>query len=172
MSEHLVVTGPPPGFLRLRFVTTKNNWLSNLIRWQTLGTVSHVESVLPDGSIIGAYLDGIKQIPGDSDLGYTSQIIVDVLAPQESVEKWVRYLKSRKGRKYDFLAILGFVLHMNIRTPGAFICSMDATLGLRESGTFPRPLSEQAHRISPRDLLLILSAHPVATIGKIESLTP
>jgi len=168
--RHLTARPPMPGYLRLRFVTTRNNWLSNLIRWQTQGTVSHVESILPDGSIIGAYLDGVKQVPGNTDFGYTSQTFVDVLAPQESVDKWVAYLKSRCGRKYDFLAILGFVLHMNIRTPGAFICSMDATLALRASGTFKRPLSEQAHRVSPRDLLFALSAHPAAIVGQIESL--
>jgi hypothetical protein len=172
MTNHLVARPPLPGYLRLRFVTTEHNWLSNLIRWETQGTVSHVESILPGGDIIGAYLDGIKQIPGDSDLGYTSQIFVDVEASQEAIDKWVRYLKSRVGRKYDFLAALGFMLHMNIRTPGAFICSMDATLGLRISGTFPRPLSEPAHRVSPRDLLFALSAHPAATIGQLESLTP
>ncbi len=170
--SHLVARKPEPGYLRLRFVTTKNNWLSNLIRWETNGTVSHVESVLPSGDIIGAYLDGVKQTPGDADLGYTGQIFVDVLAPQESIDKWVAYLKSRCGRKYDFLAALGFMLHMNIRTPGAFICSMDATLALRASGTFKRPLSEPAHRVSPRDLLFALSAHPAAIVGQIESLTP
>ena len=151
MTGHLVSHAPPPGYLRLRFVTTKNNWLSNLIRWETQGTVSHVESILPSGDIIGAYLDGVKQIPGGTDLGYTSQIFVDVLAPHAAIDKWVAYLKSRVGRKYDFLAALGFLLHMNIRTPGAFICSMDAILALRESGPFPRPLSEPAHRISPRE---------------------
>jgi hypothetical protein len=64
------------------------------------------------------------------------------------------------------------MLHMNLRTPGAFICSEDATLALRESGTFKRPLSEKAHRVSPRDLLLVLSAHPAAIVGQFESLTP
>lgn len=172
MTSPLIARPPMPGYLRLRFVATKNNWLSNLIRWETNGTVSHVESVLPDGSIIGAYFGGVKQIPGDSDLSYTSQIFVDVIAPQDSIDKWVAYLTSRIGRKYDFFAALGFMLHMNIRTPGAFICSMDATLALRASETFKRPLSEHAHRVSPRDLLLILSAHPAATVGQIESLTP
>ena len=83
---HLVARPPMPGYARFRFVCTKSNWLSLLIRWRTMGEVSHVENVLPDGSIIGAYGDGVKQIPGDTDLGYTTQRFVDILMTQDSLE--------------------------------------------------------------------------------------
>ena len=169
---HLVARNPQPGWLRLRFVCTERNWLSELIRWQTQGPVSHVEAVTSEGTIIAAYGDGVKEIPGDTDLGYSIQRYVDVLAPQESIARWESYLRSRCGRPYDYQAIAGFVLHINWRHPRGFICSMLQALALRESGTFPRPLAVPAHEVSPRDLLLTLSAHPAAKIGQLERLSP
>ena len=169
---HLIARKPMPGFARLRFVSTASNWLSMLIRFRTMADVSHVEAVLPDGTVIGAYFDGVKQMPGDYNGGYTSQRFVDILMPQESIDHWTNYLKSRVGREYDWDAIAGIALHLNLHKPRGLICSMLAALSLRESGVFRRPLSEPAHEITPRDLLLVLSAHPAAKVGQTESLTP
>ena len=172
MANHLIARPPMPGYARLRFVSSERNWLSELIRWRTMGEVSHVENVLRDGSIIGAYGDGVKQIPGDTDLGYTTQRFVDILMTQDSLDRWESYLKSRIGRPYDYSAIAGFLVHANWRHRRAFICSMLSTLSLRPPGTFPRPLAVPAHEVSPRDLLLTLSAHPAAKIGQLERLNP
>ena len=126
-----------------------------------------------DGTIIASLIGkGVVRFAGDYDTTSTSQIFVDVAMSDHQLDVWEKYLKSRLGRPYDMSAIYGIALHIDWRHPGGFICSMLQTLALRVAGVFPRPLSETAHKITPRDLLLILSAHPAATIGQIESLTP
>jgi hypothetical protein len=164
MSQ-LKVPLPPPGMARLRFVTTEHNWLSKLINFREMGAVSHVEAVMPDGSIIASLIgEGVVRRPNDYDTTSTSQTFVDVEMSDFALHKWETYLESRIGRPYDLDAIAGIALMVDWRHPGGFICSMLQTLGMREAGVFAHPLSERAHKITPRDLLLILSAHPSATV--------
>ena len=130
-----------------------------------MGSVSHVEAVMPDGSIIAALIgDGVVRKPGDYDKTSTSQIFVDVAMSDFALHAWEKYLKSRLGRPYDLTALFGLAFHIDRRRRGSFFCSMVQTLALRASKTFKHPLSEAAHEIMPRDLLLILSAHPDAII--------
>jgi hypothetical protein len=167
-SPPLRVSPPPPGFARIRFVTQETSLFGRLIRWRTMGQVSHAECVLPNGTIIAALSEGVRNVPGDYDTTSTSQIFVDVLMSPDDVKRWVAYLWSRVGRPYDWDAIYGEALHLDWRRPGGFICSMLCALSLREAGTFMRPLSEPAHEITPRDLLLMLSAHPAARVHPLE----
>jgi hypothetical protein len=135
-----------------------------------MGEVSHVEMVLPDGSIISALSDrGVCHVEGDYDTTSTMQIFVDFPLADLDFLRWIAYLRSRLGRPYDWDSIYGEALFLDWRRPGGMICSMLAALSLREAGVFPRPLSEPAHEISPRDLLLMLSAHPSAIIHPKET---
>lgn len=167
----LIVPKPPSGVARLRFVQTKGSWLSTLIDWRTMAQVSHVEAVMPDGSIIAALMgEGVVRKPGDYDTTSTSQILVDVAMSAHALSLWKCYLESRIGRPYDFDAIMGIALHLNWRQRRGFICSMLQTLALRWACVFPVPLSEPAHEVTPRDLLLVLSAHPAAIIHPKEEM--
>ena len=169
-SLPLSVSPAPPGYVRLRFTTSRLGMFGKLIRWRTMGYISHVEGVLSDGSIIAALAsEGVRHKSADYDATSTSQIFVDVLMPADSRKKWEAYLWSRVGRPYDWDAIAGQALHLDWRRPGGFICSMLMALSLREAGVFRRPLSERAHEITPRDLLLVLSAHPAAIVHETET---
>lgn len=169
MRLPLLVPIPPPGYARLRFTNRSNGLLSQLIDWATFGSASHVEAVLSDGSIIAALMsEGVCHKPGDYDQVSTEQTFVDVLMPRSGRDRWLRYLLSRVGRPYDFEAVAGEALHINWRRRGGFICSMLQTLALREAFVFPHPLSIPAHEITPRDLLLVLSAMPGVTIFETE----
>ncbi len=167
-SPPLLVPRPQPGYARLRFTTEDDSLFGRLIRWRTMGQVSHAECVLPDGSIIAALSQGVRNVSGDYDKTSTSQILVDVLMPSDDHKRWVAYLWSRVGRPYDWDAIYGEALHLNWRRHGGMICSMLVALSLRESHTFKSRLSEPAHEISPRDLLLMLSAHPAAIVHAMQ----
>ena len=169
MSKTFAVRPAPPGYIRLRFTTSRLGMFGRLIRWRTMSYVSHVEGVLADGAIIAALSEGVRHKAGDYDTTSTSQVFVDVLAPEESRKKWEAYLWSRVGRPYDWDAIAGVALHLDWRRPGGFICSMLMALSLREAGVFRKPLSERAHEITPRDLLLVLSAHPAAIVHETET---
>jgi hypothetical protein len=171
-SLPLIIMPPPPGFARLRFVARKGNWLSALINWREMSHVSHVEAVMPDGSIIAALIgEGVVRKPNDYDKTSTMQIIVDVEMSDFALHDWQKYLESRLGRPYDLTAIIGIAFHVDRRRRGSFFCSMVQTLALRASGTFAKPLSEPAHEIMPRDLLLMLSAHPSAAVHEKETTT-
>jgi hypothetical protein len=53
IEKPLIVPIPPPNTARLRFVTTKRNFIGRLIRIrESEGAVSHVEAVMADGSIL------------------------------------------------------------------------------------------------------------------------
>jgi len=124
-----------------------------------MGRVSHVEAVLPDGTIIAALAgSGVINVFGDYDETSTSQVFVDIPASSDKISQWTRYLASRLGRPYDWETIAGLALHTGWRMKGGMICSMLQALALREAGVFPYPLSEPAHEITPRDLLLMLSS--------------
>jgi hypothetical protein len=63
---------------------------------------------------------------------------------------------------YDWVSILGFVLtEVHLHTVGSLICSAIMTAALRTKGCeyFAMPLTVPFHKISPRDLLLMLSSH-------------
>lgn len=155
-SAPLVVTRAPPGFARLRFVVDSEDPLSLGTLWETDSQrASHVEAVVSEG-IIGAYMQtGVALRPIDYDTTSTSQTFVDIALVD--VEKWEAALKSHRGEPYDFLAIAGFVAHRDLHMRGHVICSALQTLVLRDIGFFKKPLTEAAHRVSPRDLLLMLS---------------
>lgn len=80
-----VVSPPPLNVARFRFVTKKNSLLSRLIRFDTTGPVSHVETVMHYGTIIASQIGtgvarfSIAYAPSD-----TLQILVNLLMPSRS----------------------------------------------------------------------------------------
>lgn len=144
--------------IRLRFVTG-GELFSSAIRLQEGFWASHVEAVMPDGRLLGAHIaGGVLARKADYDKGqWTKQLFVELPVEQASADAFHAYLISRLNRPYDMAAIVGFVLHRDEHTERGFICSALQTMALRDCGYFATPLVEPAHKISPRDLLLILS---------------
>lgn len=171
MSAPLIVPPPPDNVARLRFVTDGSNLLAEAIRFDTMAIVSHVEAILPD-CIIGAYGNGVVAQAFDFDTGSTSQIFVDIQLWSRELNEWRAYLKGMIGTPYDYAAIAGFVTHTDQHEKNHVICSALQTLALRHVGFFSRPLFEPAHMISPRDLLLMLSARNEPKIHSIEMRAP
>ena len=144
--------------IKLRFVTG-GELFSAGIRFQESFWASHVEAVMPNGKLLGAHLDGgVLDRDADYDKGqWTKQLILELPVEQAMADAFHAYLISRLNRPYDMSAILGFVLHRDQHTDAGFICSALQTMALRACKFFAAPLVEPAHKISPRDLLLILS---------------
>jgi hypothetical protein len=148
--------------IKLRFVHCKDP-ISDLILVQTGGLYSHVEAVTPDGKYLGAHSDGgVLARPSDYDAGkFDRQLFLDLPADNVMALKFYSYLNACLGEPYDFGAIAGFVAHFDIHQKHRVICSALQTLALRGCWFFATPLSQEAHEISPRDLLLILSGRGV-----------
>ena len=169
----LPIKPPPPGHFRLRFVASRGNWMSWAIRaWTTddsAESVSHVEAVMPDGSTIGAYAEGVARHWPGSDTTSTMQRHVDIPDALFDRAKAVRYLESRIGQPYDFRGILGEAVHRDIHMPGAKYCSALQTLACSHwyGGLFA-PLARPAHEIDPEMLLTLCSSHAGVIVGKPE----
>jgi hypothetical protein len=132
--------------IRLRFVTCHDP-ISEGIRLRENFWASHVEAVTPEGAgpqkYLGAHCDGGVQA---RDVGYDAKILQQELfvdlaetAPGQA-DEFYAFLNRHVGEPYDFV-----------------ICSALQALALRQCQWFATPLVEPAHKISPRDLLLIIS---------------
>jgi hypothetical protein len=145
--------------IRLRFVTCTDS-VSTMIRDVEDFFLSHVEAVTPEGGYLGAHADtGVQErVPGYDKGILKTEIFVDLPATPQQVADFYAYLNSRLGEPYDFGAILGFVLRDGMHAKGHAICSALMVLALRKCQWFAFRLAEPAHKISPRDLYLILSA--------------
>jgi hypothetical protein len=159
--------------IHLRFVTS-NAFSSRLIRLQAgvsmPFTPSHVEALTVDGQdYIGAHIeDGIRARPVGYDAadlmmlpdGTKSERIVSLPCTDEQEAAFYDFVHSKVGTPYDPKAILGFELDEgHFHDFGHLICSAFMCQALRKADYFRWPMTVPFHRISPRDLLLILSSH-------------
>lgn len=159
--------------IRIRFVT-EDDKLSAAIRLQAgvsmPFTPSHTEALSQDGQFyIGQHLDGGMQARpvgyNDSRLmtlpdGSKSSRVVELPCTAVEETAFYNFVQSKIGQPYDWVSVLGFALsELHLHTVGSLICSAVMTNALRVAGYFPMPLTVPFHRISPRDLLLMLSSH-------------
>jgi hypothetical protein len=158
--------------IRLRFVTG-NSWISNAIRaGERDGWCTHVEAVMPDGTLLGAHLDGgVQARPAGYDKAeMTRELFVEIedpYAPNEVVRvgsngKLIRenafhdFLRAQLGKPYDTAAVLGLGVGRNWRIADSWFCSELIAAALENCGYLPK-LSAADNHSSPRDLLLVLS---------------
>lgn len=118
---------------------------------------SHVELALPEG-YLGALLNGGVQLrPHGYDKGtYSNELFVDV--PCADANAGVDYAKSKLLRGYDWAAILDYAVPTNFHLDHDFICSALMADTLQAGKAFPGTLAVPTYLISPRDLLLLVSA--------------
>lgn len=147
--------------IRLRFVTCRDP-ISEGIRLRENFWASHVEAVTPEGKYLGAHSDGGVQA---REVGYDAGILQQELfvdlpetAPGQA-QGFYAFLDRHIGEPYDFKSILGFLVPaIAAHQPRHIICSALQALALRQCEWFATQLVEPAHKITPRDLLLIISA--------------
>ena len=147
--------------IRLRFVG-RSDPESLAILFDTGGLYSHVEAVTPDGKYLGAHVDGgVQARPADYDKGqFDHDLFVNLAADDVMTDKFYHYLNAVIGEPYDFGAIAAFITHLDQREKHHVICSALQSLALSPApgcGWFENWLSVPAHRISPRDLLMVIS---------------
>jgi hypothetical protein len=166
--------------IRLRFVSGKDPE-SMAIRLRENFPYSHVEAVTPEGKYLGAHASGGVQArdPGYDAAYLDHELFVDLpnlartfasgspfIAPEPDTQadEFYAFLGRHIGEPYDFESILGFLVpNISAHQPQHIICSALQALALRQCRWFATPLVEPAHKITPRDLLLIISGRvPVA----------
>ena len=124
---------------------------------------SHVDTVLPDGRLLGARSDEVGGAPAGvqiRDPGYVGSNLVlriDVASSDEQAKIYYDFVRSQIGKPYDEQAILAFVAGRNWQDPEAWFCSELVAAGL-EYASIVLPLAAPTAKITPADLILILSA--------------
>jgi uncharacterized protein YycO len=138
--------------ITIRFVAT-TGFVAWAIRRVTWGVVNHVELVLDDGRVLGAYTgEGISVHPyweANKEYRYS------IPCSQSQHDAIMAYAYSQLGKPYDFLDILGFLFHRDWRRENRWTCAEFVTACF-EIGGMPllnAPLNV-VNRISPRDLFL------------------
>lgn len=153
--------------IRIRFVGG-NDIVAAGIRAASYGHwATHAEAVLPDGSLLGAHYDGGVLIrPAGYDKGqYRCDQIVTIPVDDATTQVFHAWLHSQLGKPYDIEAIAAFVLDRNWQRPDAWFCSELMAAGLVACRWFVSPLATEFNKITPRDLLLVMSGR-VNTQGK------
>ena len=161
------------GTITIRFVTGSDVF-SRLIALQARVSMpfspTHTEALTLDGKFyIGAHLQGgvmARPVGYDADQlitlpdGKKSECLVKLPCSAEQEKLFYDFVQSKVGTPYDWKAILGFVEpDTHEHEFGHLICSAFMTASLRGCGRFPHWLTVPFHRISPRDLFLVLSTH-------------
>jgi hypothetical protein len=150
------------GAITLQFVGN-DSLGSRLIEWYDHGQYSHVDTVLPDGSLLGARNDVIGAIPAGVQIRPAGYVVGDrmkrVVIPRSDVREanYYDYVEAQIGKPYDRCAIAAFFAGRDWRDETAWFCSELVAAGLEAAGVV-YPLSAPVNKIAPDDLLLVLSA--------------
>jgi hypothetical protein len=150
--------------MKIRFVTG-NDLISNGIRfYEHDGWATHAEAVMPDGTLLGAHLQGGVMIrPAGYDAAtMTRELIVDLPPFEDADHPWgmedrfYNFLRAQVGKPYDDIALIGLAMNRDWHDAGSWFCSELMAAALEFCGYWP-PLAALDSHVSPRDLLLVLS---------------
>jgi hypothetical protein len=136
---------------------------SRLIEWFDHGKYSHVDSVLPDGTLLGARNDVIDGIPSGVQIRPASYVegdkILRVTIPctVNQEEAYYAFVRAQIGRPYDETAIAAFAVGRDWRAADSWFCSELCAAAIEASGLVPSMIAP-VNKIAPDDLLLVVSA--------------
>ncbi len=136
---------------------------SRLIQWFDHGAYAHVDSVLPDGRLLGARNDVMAGFPAGVQIRSPDYQVryrlrrVTIPCTDEQEAAYYDFVKAQIGKPYDSKGIAGFILGRTWRSPGAWFCSELNAAGLEAAGVVPA-LAASCDKIAPDDLLLVVSA--------------
>jgi hypothetical protein len=137
---------------------------ANLIQWFGHGALfSHVDSILPDGRLLGSRSDWVGGAPPGvqpRDRAYvqgSKTLRVDLVCSDLVTGRYYEFVNSQIGKPYDVEGILGFISGRDWQQDDAWFCSELNASGLEKSGYFPYKPVNGSNKITPPDLLLMLS---------------
>jgi hypothetical protein len=107
------------GAITLQFVTCSDPASWSIPTFQR-GWCSHVDSVMDDGSLLGAWLDGGVQIrpPNYEKFSRVERVVIAV--PYYKERAYWDFLKAQVGKPYDKPAIVAFAVNRDWHSPDAW----------------------------------------------------
>lgn len=159
-----------PAVVRLQFVLGRGI-SSRAIAWFSAGHFSHVDTVLPDGRLLGSRSDTIKEPDGSEtppgvevrQAGYAAKdwvqrVVMELtVADGNKARSYYNYLFDELGKPYDKTAIWGFAAGRDWRSADSWYCSELAMAMLEKAGIVPLVYSP-SNKITPVSLACIFSA--------------
>jgi hypothetical protein len=157
--------------IRLQFSRSTEN-ISKLIAWACRSPFSHVDYVMADGNLLGAsdspnapYLDGnpsgVAIRPSDYQ-PFAIRRIANIYVPARVESRFDELMRSQLGEPFDNAAMHAVFQPDNShnrdwRDASAWFCSELKAWGLEESGAFDVQPLVSKDRVTPPDLLLMIS---------------
>jgi hypothetical protein len=150
--------------MKLRFVSHPGifNWAARIAQYGFWCT--HCEAVMPDGTYLGAMSDGVKIRPAGYESGnFSQEMFLDVKATPDQETIFYAFLESQIGKPYDYWAVIAFFYpSRDWQEVDHWDCSEYIGTGLGECGILPKEMAVKFSRITPRDLLLLISTRTEA----------
>lgn len=119
---------------------------------------THVDVVMPSGEWVGAHVvGGVAVRPADYDRGSRlQQRFVALPCDEWTAAKFYGFVEAQVGKPYDISAIAAFVTFRDWSHDDRWFCSELPAKGLMVCSLLA-PVAAKLSKITPRDLLLILS---------------
>lgn len=157
----------------LQFSTSSDsiaNWASAAIRRLCHSPFSHVDTVLPDGNLLGSSAQGLNspvikgnpqgvaiRPPNYQKWGIRRRMILRT----DKANAMINWSMTQLGKEFDNTALWDFVGDdfpgiRDWRKPDKWFCSEKKAVSFEEGGYFPYQMPWPKNRVSPTDLLLIL----------------
>jgi len=146
--------------ITIRFVTGHDPVSDGIRAFEYGFWATHVEALMPDGTLLGAHAQGgVQARPNGYDkTEFTRELYVSIPATPAQTDAFHSFLRAQVGKPYDFRAIAGLALQRDWQSEDSWFCSELQAAALCHCGVFPPHLATEFNRVTPRDVLLIVSS--------------
>lgn len=148
--------------IKLQFVC-EASLSSEAIAWFSQGHFSHVDAILPDGTLLGARNDKVGGKPSGVQIrpqgyaNFSTKVVMSIPAVPSQEALFYAFLTAQVGKPYDTKAIWAFVANRDWRQTDSWICSELQSAAGEAAGITPQ-LYLAANKITPVGCALAYSA--------------
>lgn len=136
---------------------------SAAIAWFSSGHFSHVDCVMPDGSLLGARSDRVGHRPAGVQIRpafyetWKQRVVMSIETTPAQEKCFYQFLNAQVGKPYDSSAIWGFAAGRDWREKDSWFCSELQMAALEDAGIVPE-LYTPFNKIAPVTLCTVSSA--------------
>jgi uncharacterized protein YycO len=137
---------------------------SRAIAWYSAGHFSHVDLLLPDGTLMGARSDsiggkppGVQIRPAGYGEPWRERVVMTLQCTELQEQSVIAFFMSQEGKPYDHTAIWGFVAGRDWREEDSWFCSEISAAAIESADIWP-PLYTPRNKVMPAVLATMLSA--------------
>jgi hypothetical protein len=144
--------------IRLQF-SAEAGFAAEAVKLYQRGWPSHVDALLPDGTLLGARLENGVAVRAYGYAKFTRVAVIELPQPlgADREATFLAFLKRQLGKPYDMKAIVAFTVERDWRDERAWFCSELIARALEVSRFFPKDLSVGVNEVTPRDLMMAVS---------------